>query len=208
MTKLFVEKDRIFFGRWLRNPLRTGAIMPSGASLARLVAREVDPKDGGTVVELGGGTGVITKALLARGLAPHRLVVIERDEVFQRILAQQFPDAFVLRDDARNLQARLRQLNLGPLSAVVSGLPVLCMPRRQHRSILEQAFAMLRWDGIFVQFTYGPDCPFSRHVLDRLGLRSELAGRSWRNLPPASVYRFYRSDVPMGDAAGYDGAVA
>jgi len=54
------------------------------------------------------------------------------------------------------------------------------------------AFAYMRPGGAVYQFTYGPRCPVSRPILDRLGLKAVRIGGTVRNLPPASVYRISR----------------
>nr|WP_260693091.1 hypothetical protein [Rhizobium laguerreae] len=72
--------------------------------------------------------------------------------------------------------------------AVISGLPLLAMPPRKVLSILDGAFAHLRADGAFYQFTYGPRCPISRSLLDRLGLKANFIGHTFVNIPPAAVY--------------------
>ena len=72
----------LFIKRWLRQPLAMGAVMPSGPLLTKALAltavREMQGRDG-HVIELGAGTGEVTKALLAAGIAPDRLALVERD---------------------------------------------------------------------------------------------------------------------------------
>ncbi len=194
MARLLAKEDGIFFARWLRDPLRMASVTPSGAALARLMARQVDPGREAPVLELGAGTGAITAAILARGVPPERLVIIERDKVFHAMLTTRFPGAIVLRADAQKLREGLAQNGVTRLAAVVSGLPLLAMTKRQQRSVLDQAFALLEEGGVFVQFTYGPDSPISRRRLADWGLACEFAGRAWLNLPPASVWRFKRVD--------------
>src|SRR5208282_5048582 len=118
MARLLDKTDGIFFARWLRNPRTTASIVPSGAALVRLMARQIDPRRPGIVVELGAGTGVITAALLAAGLPAERLIVIERDEVLHRLLQKRFPELLVIRDDAANLRAQLRERGIERVAAV------------------------------------------------------------------------------------------
>jgi phosphatidylethanolamine/phosphatidyl-N-methylethanolamine N-methyltransferase len=115
----------LFLGAWVRAPRATGAIAPSGAALADRIAAEVPLHGTGPVVELGSGTGALTRALAAR-VGSHRLVLVERDAAFCRRLAARFPDARVLQGDAADLPALLR--DIGPAAAVVSGLPLYAMP--------------------------------------------------------------------------------
>ncbi len=79
-----------FFRQWLREPRSIAALAPSGRELARRVAAAVG-RDARTVVELGGGTGVITQALLERGIAPERLLVLERNPELHSHLEHRFP---------------------------------------------------------------------------------------------------------------------
>jgi phosphatidylethanolamine/phosphatidyl-N-methylethanolamine N-methyltransferase len=59
-------------------------------------------------------------------------------------------------------------------------------------AILEASFGHLRPEGAFYQFTYGPRCPVSRALLDRLGLKATRIGWAFANVPPAAVYRIRR----------------
>ncbi|HEX7792279.1 MAG TPA: phospholipid methyltransferase [Afipia sp.] len=179
-----------FFWSWTSDPLRVAAIAPSGESLARVMTREIGPSDG-PVLELGAGTGVFTRALLAQGVREVDLTLVEYGSDFMRMLQIRFPQARVLWMDA----SQLGQHELFPESnvgAVVSGLPLLSMTPRKVMSILSGAFATMRPTGAFYQFTYGPRCPVPRPILDRLGLKATRVGGTVRNLPPAAVYRITR----------------
>lgn len=188
----------LFLASWLKAPHRMGAVMPSGRALARAMAREVDIGGGGCVIELGGGTGSITRALLERGLPPERLVVVERDSKLAALLRKRFPGVKVVRGDATNLVALLRPLGIDGADAVVSSLPLLSMPKPVRRRIVEEAFAFLGEDGPLVQFTYGMASPLAA---PELGLAAEVADRVWVNFPPAAVWRFRRRAAPRARVA-------
>jgi phospholipid N-methyltransferase len=179
-----------FLSDWKSDPRRVGAIAPSGRSLARMMTADIDARSA-PVLELGAGTGVFTRALLRRGIREHELTIVESGEFFARSLGQRFPQARVLQIDA----ARLRETVLGddaPLGAVISGLPLLNMSSDTIRAVMDGAFAHLRNDGVFYQFTYGWRCPVPREVRRQLGLRATRIGRAWLNLPPAAVWRIVR----------------
>jgi phosphatidylethanolamine/phosphatidyl-N-methylethanolamine N-methyltransferase len=154
------------------------------------MARLVPLDDDSPVVELGGGTGVITAALLRAGVAPGRLVVIERDGLLHRHLSERFPHVRVVLGDAAHLAETLRPLGIAGIGAVVSGLPLLSMPRPIQDQIVRSAFALLTPGGPFIQFTYGPFSPVGRR---RLGVTGSVARRIAANFPPASVW-VYRSE--------------
>ena len=142
-----------FLRRFLGDPKRTGAVAPSSPFLAREMARAVDPQTPGVIVELGPGTGPVTKALIARGIRRERLLLVEYDAYFCNLLAERFPRARVLRGDAYALGATLAGRVGRPVAAVVSSLPLLNEPPERRIALLDDAFALMGPDGVFVQFT-------------------------------------------------------
>ncbi len=197
-------KETIGFLRaWLRDPLRVAAIAPSGQALARLITSEIS---GGTgpVIELGPGTGVFTRALLARGVKTEDLVLVEAGADFAEALRLRLPAIRTLCMDAERLRT-VTPFGERPVGAVVSGLPLLSMAPRQVLSILKGSFRQMAPEGMFYQFTYGPRCPVPPEVLRRLGLEAQRVGRARANLPPASVYRIHRTDA-VEQAAADDAA--
>src|SRR5262245_39583988 len=123
---------------WVSDPLRVGAIVPSGHALARLITSEIS-RDTGPVIELGAGTGSFTRALLACGVKERDLALIDNRPQFAELLATRFVRARTVQTDA----AHLKQIDLFGVSAagaVVSGLPLLSMPPKKVIAILEAAF--------------------------------------------------------------------
>ena len=172
------------------NPEKVGSLMPSGDALARMITKGIDASHA-PVIELGPGTGVFTRALLARGLDEADLTLIESGPNFLKMLRERFPRAHVVKADAARI-AGLELYEPGSVGAVVSGLPLLSMSPRKIMGVLIDAFHYLREDGAFYQFTYGPRCPVAKQIRERLGLESKRIGRTLRNLPPATVYRITR----------------
>jgi phosphatidylethanolamine/phosphatidyl-N-methylethanolamine N-methyltransferase len=220
---MITRESRLFLRRWLHNPMQVGAIAPSSRRLADAIAGQVPIDSPGWVIELGGGTGVVTDALLRRGLAPGRLVVIERDPLLHRHLVERFPHVRVILGDAAKLAEALRPLGIRPhsakgqavkgqgtgngggngataagrVAAIVSGLPLLTFPRPLQDEIVHGAFAFLAPGAPLLQFTYGPMSPIAR---DRLKLEGRVARRIIGNLPPASVWIYRRlGESPKGE---------
>lgn len=181
-----------FFLLWLRRPTRVGAIIPSSKALATSMAARVEVDAPGIVIELGGGTGSITEAILAAGTAPQDLVVIEREAELCAILTERFPHVRILRGDACDLKEILARAEIGPVKVVVSGLPLLSMDSRVRQRIVASAFSVLPPEGEFLQFTYGPTSPVSRQTRTSLGIAGQRADWVLYNLPPASVWRYRR----------------
>ena len=179
-----------FIKTWLDNPILTGAVSPSGRFLARTMARAVDPRGTGSIVELGPGTGPITQALLRRGVAPERLVLVEFDGAFCRLLRQRFPGVQVVQADAYRLRESLASVLATPAAAVVSSLPLLTKPDDQRLALLDDAFSLMAPGGSFVQFTYGMHSPIPRSA--SASYRADVSAPVWLNLPPARVWIYRR----------------
>ena len=183
-----------FFRQWLKNPLGTAAISPSSRQLARQMMAEL-PRGPARVIELGGGTGVFTQALLDHGVLPADLLVLELNEELHQHLQRHFPQVQVACADAADLAAVAEARGFGPdrpADAVISGLGLLSMPKTTQQSILAAAFGTMHVRGRFVQFTYGPANPVAREVLDALGLNARRSSFTWWNVPPATVYVYTR----------------
>jgi phosphatidylethanolamine/phosphatidyl-N-methylethanolamine N-methyltransferase len=185
---------RVFLASWFRSPLSVGALVPSGRLLAQALAAQVDPRQEGAVLELGPGTGAVTQALLARGVEPTRLVLLERDPAFCRLLRNKLPAVRVLQADARYLHRALADFGIKELDAVVSSLPLLSLPFTAQHQVVKQSFRALGPQGIFVQFTYGFSSPIRPELQHRLALKGRPVMRVIRNLPPAVVWRYVRSE--------------
>ena len=197
LQRLWRGKDEQwrFFRQWLRHPLSTAAISPSGPYLARSMIAEIPP-DARRVIELGAGTGAMTKAIIAHGIAPADLLALELSPDLCRYLEGAFPQVKVLCADARKLAEESEACGYaegGLADAVISSLGLLSMPRTLQHDILKAAFDCLVPGGRFIQFTYGPTCPVPREVMQALDLHV-LRGRTvLRNVPPATVFVFSRN---------------
>jgi phosphatidylethanolamine/phosphatidyl-N-methylethanolamine N-methyltransferase len=185
----------LFLKRWLRRPLAMGAVMPSGRLLAAAMAKATKAAlEGrpGHVVELGAGTGEVTKALLAAGIAPERLALIERDPELAIFLRRHFPGPRIIEGDASRLPRLLADHDVSSVAAVVSSLPLLSLPAGIVNGIVGGVFEALPRGGALVQFTYGPTPPVPRALRERLQLDGVHGKRIWRNVPPAVVWTFTR----------------
>jgi phospholipid N-methyltransferase len=188
-------KPWLFAREFFRGPGLVGAVCPSSARLAQRMADHVSPAGERLVIELGAGTGVVTQALLDRGIAPERLVVVERSPAFVRHLRARFPNLAVILGSATELVDLLE--HAGPVDAIVSSLPLRTLPTDDVTAIVGQWRHLLAADGVAVQYTYDlRDC--GRLASHGFVVRAnEIV---WGNLPPARVLAFERR--PVADSAG------
>ncbi len=166
----------------LKDPRGVSAPTPSSPALAAAMAEKVDPLRPGLVVELGAGTGVVTAALLARGIAPERLLVIEQGSYFAELLRRRFPGVAVIEGDAFVFTRYLPPAS--SVSAVVSGVPLLNFPLWRRRALIEQALAVQGAGGRFIQLSYGWKPPIAP------GRRELSRSVVWRNFPPAHIWTY------------------
>jgi phosphatidylethanolamine/phosphatidyl-N-methylethanolamine N-methyltransferase len=174
----------LLFKLWLKNPRKIGAVAVSSSELAAAMARQV-PRGPGWVVELGGGTGSVTKALLKAGTPPEKLIVVERDPTLHKVLQERYPGVKVLLGDAGRLQSLLKREGIDHVKAIVSSLPLISMKRSLQDRITAQAFMVLQPGAPLIQFTYSLFSPIARR---RHGVHGEVGDRVLQNLPPASVW--------------------
>src|SRR5580692_2174145 len=179
-----------FIRSWIERPLSTGAVAPSGKILARTMARYVDPSSSGPVVELGPGTGPVTEALVAAGVDPSRLVLVEFNPTFCRLLRTRYPEATLVQGDAYSMRRLLESLLLEPAAAVVSGLPLMTKPIKMRLRLLRDAFELMLPGAPFVQFTYSVASPVPTRLK---GFSAEPSERIWMNLPPARVWVYRKT---------------
>lgn len=187
-----------FFRSLIATPRSTGAVAPSGRRLACAMAKAVGSAPHGLVVELGPGTGPVTRALVERGVDLRRLVLIEYNARFCRMLESRFAPATVIQGDAYDLRGALLPLADKRIVAVVSSLPLLNQPPDRREKLIADAFDLMGPDGVFVQFTYGLLSPIPPDAC--IGRYAAHGGPPvWRNLPPARVWT-YRFDGNAGRA--------
>lgn len=179
------EDEAKFLRSWLERPLVTGAVTPSGRMLARTMASYVDPRMPGPVIELGPGTGPVTDALIRRGIAQDRLVLVEYNPAFCQLLKRRFPKATIIQGDAYDIRETLGEILTEPAAATVSSLPLFTKPMEQRLSLLTTAQDVMHPNAPFIQFTYAvvPPLPARSKHYTAWG-----SNRVWLNLPPARVW--------------------
>lgn len=178
-----------FIRALIARPKNVGAVLPSGPVLAEAIARQIDPGREGPVLELGPGTGALTAAILARGITPERLTLVEYDNEMAAHLTRRFPAVRVVEGDAFDLARTLGPACAPHYSAIVSGLPLLNFPLAMRRSYMEGAMALLAPGAPLIQFSYGTHAP----VTAPPGCAVHRAALVWANIPPARVWVYRRA---------------
>ena len=188
LTQMVGDEVR-FVTRWVTNRKAIGAVSPSSRALARLMVEHADPDPSGYTLELGPGTGVFTQALIEAGIPPQRIVAVEHNGEFCRLLAKRFPALNVVQGDAFDLEKTLAAYAGIQFSAALSGLPLLSFPRALRERCIEGVLDRLIPGKGLVQFSYGPNGP-----MPPIPGRFTATKSKWvlMNLPPARVWTYKR----------------
>ncbi len=158
LAERFDDELRFFRG-WFDKPRAVGSIVPTSGITARRMASVVDVDSGRPVLELGPGTGVITRAILERGVPPEKLYCVEYSSDFAAHVRRLFPAVNVIEGNAFDLDATLGDKRGLVFDSIVSGVPLLNFPVAQRIAYIEQLLDHLPAGRPIVQLTYGPRSP-------------------------------------------------
>ena len=185
-AKHFDEEIR-FFKTWIDKPKALGAVLPTSNATARRMASVIDVGSSDPVLELGPGTGVITKAILARNVDPEELYSFEHTEAFLPKLRSQFPDVNIIHGDAFQLDEALPDMKGGKFDTIISAVPLLNFSVEQRVEFLSDLFERLNPGRPVVQISYGPLSPIPP---DQKSYLVEPLDWMLRNIPPARLWVF------------------
>ena len=178
----------LFLGKFLRHGTKIASLAPSSPWLSRATVRNIDFAKAGAVVELGAGTGPITKVLAERARPETKVVVVERDPDFARILHERYahlPNFAVIEGDCRDLAAMLADRGVDRVDAVVSGLPVPSFPKDLQRDLFRTVRSVLAPGGTYSQIT---ELALVYRGLYRKFFDEVRFVFEPRNFPPAGAY--------------------
>ena len=184
----------VFFGLWLQKPLRIAAANPSSSRLADAVARHVELTRPGPVLELGAGTGSLTRGLVRAGCPPERIIAVEREQRLVAVLRRDLPRVNVVEGDATRIGDYLVG-HVERLSAVVSSLPVKWFSLEAQRAIVDPCLDLLGPAGRFLQITNAFSSPLP---MESLAITGREICRVWLNLLPAQIWSYSRDREPSG----------
>jgi phosphatidylethanolamine/phosphatidyl-N-methylethanolamine N-methyltransferase len=181
-----VKNTGLFLKRWLANPLQMGSVIPSSPALCRRIAALVRRGPEGVVVELGAGTGVISRALLTAGVPPERLVVVEIVRDMADHLRRVLPGVTVIQGDAFDLARALPERLRGKVGTAICGIPLVMLPLAQQQRFVDAVEAVAPGKG-FLLYTY---CITSPLPYRKLALTAKREAWTPLNIPPASVWHY------------------
>jgi ornithine lipid N-methyltransferase len=178
----------LFLGKFFRHGTKIASLAPSSPWLSRTTVRNVDWDRARVVVELGAGTGPITRVIAEKARSECRVIVLERDPDFARLLRERFsdrPNFDVVEGDCRDLGQILADRGIAQADYVISGLPVPSFPKDLQRDLFRVVKQVLAPGGTYNQITEMPWVywRFYRRFFDDVRFRFQPL-----NFPPAGAY--------------------
>ena len=192
LRKALAEKfdDELkFFKGWIDKPKAVGSIIPTSSIAARRMASVVNPDSGLPVLEVGPGTGVITRQILARGVPAEKLYLVEYSADFVRHLRRNFPGVNIIEGDAFNIGHTLGHDVPKQFDSVVSGVPLLNFPVQQRVAFVESLLDRIPAGRPIMQLTYGPKSPVPPGLGNYTVERFDFV---IRNIPPTLLWVYRR----------------
>jgi len=185
------DEELRFFRGWMDKPKAVGSIVPTSGVTARRMASIVRPERDDMVLELGPGTGVITRAILQQGVKPENLVSVEYSEDFVDRLKRDMPGVHFIHGDAFDLDNVLAPWKDRQFDSIISAIPMLNFPVPARISLLESLLDLLPAGRPVVQITYGAVSPVpanrGTYNVDRFDFIV-------RNIPPAHLWLYTRPE--------------
>lgn len=190
LGRKFDEEIRFFKG-WKSNMKAVGAIIPTSGVTARRMASVINPHSGLPVLELGAGTGVITKAILEKGVKPENLVSIEFSTDFFQHLVRTFPGVDFINGDAFDLDHTLGARNGQQFDSIISAVPLLNFPMQRRVALIEDLLSRVPAGRPVIQISYGPLSP-----VVAMPDRYQISHFDFvvRNIPPAQLWVYRKAD--------------
>ncbi len=178
----------LFFRRWLKSPRQLGTLAPISIKLSMLAAKEALSQytPGTPVVEIGAGTGRLTRALLHKGVQAQDLTVVELDSEMCDFLRNSIPGIHVIEGDATHLSELLTPELLQKVGVVVSAIPLMYLKEPLRQSLIMAAFSVLRPQAKIVHVTYNPKSPLNFWK----NIKQSRVAAAWFNFPPGFVWQF------------------
>lgn len=178
----------MFLKRFVRHKKRVASFVPSSRFLANAATRHVRNDQPQTILELGAGTGAITSIALEKMHPESRLIAIEIDRSFARVLTARCPKATVLRCDARQLPRALADLHVRHIDLLVNGMPTPSLPPCVNEVVFD-VYRRLAPDAVFSQITVMPwiYLPMYRRLFH--DVKFDLVPA---NFPPGGAYHCQR----------------
>lgn len=184
------EEEIRFFKGMVSQPKAVGAIVPTSSVTSKKMASIINLDSGLPVLELGPGTGCITKAILARGVKPENLTSIEYSTDFYQQLLRHYPGVNFINGDAFDINKTLGDLKGQKFDCVISAVPMLNFPMAARTKLINELLDHVPHGRPVLQISYGAMSPI---VAQPTHYHIKHFDFVVRNIPPAQLWTYARA---------------
>jgi len=178
-----------FLQAFLKNPTKVGSIAPSSPELALKMLEGIEPSSESVIIELGVGTGAITKFIQGIVSDDRSYLGIELDSNLVRMLRKNFPEMNIVCGNATETESIHQRSGLGKVSYIVCCLPFVSLPAEVRNGVLDEVDKFMQQGCEFrtLQYAHGYYLPsavkFRKLMRDRYG-RERRSSLVVKNVPP------------------------
>lgn len=163
----------------------SGTITPSSRVLIKALLAPIDFESARCIIELGPGTGCVTRSILERMHPDCTLICFEVNSDFiDQLEALQDSRLCVVNACASSIRSVLDDYNVDEVDHIVSSLPLALIDDEVVKNILRSASSNLREGGRFLQYQYS----LSNYAELKPIFKNVKLDFTFRNMPPAFVY--------------------
>jgi phospholipid N-methyltransferase len=184
-----VNGHLVFLQEFLKHPLQIGSIIPSSRFLEQRIVKASGAASASVIVELGPGTGGVTRAMLRALPRQAKLLSIEINPHFNTLVSRIDDSRLIAHlGSASELREIISKYDLDPPDAIVSGIPFSTMSRSLGSQILEAVSSQLAPNGRFVAYQV------NTHVatLCQPFLGSAQTSTEFLNIPPMRIFQWVK----------------
>ncbi len=190
--QIISAENKLFFRRFLKNPRQLGTVAPITKRFSDTVAKTTAPQHNQIVVEVGAGTGRLTRSLLNSGVQPKNLYAIELDKDLCDFMKKTIPQINIIHGDAKNVSSLLPQEIVENVDVVYSVIPLMYLEKNLREEIVNACFDVMKLNAAFYQVTYSCISPLKNSDLFT-GTRIKS---HWMNIPPGFVWSYQKKKAP------------
>lgn len=188
---IYKEESKLFFKRWIQHPSQLGTLAPISKTLARNSAQLISSPEDKIVVEIGAGTGRLSREILKTGVKPSHFYAVELDKDLCQFLKQTIPNAHIIHGDACYLTDMLPREIIGKVDILYSVIPLMYLPQPTRNQIYTSGRSILKETGRFYHVCYSPVSPFKNENT----IQSQRVFSKWMNIPPGFVWSFDNVEI-------------
>ncbi len=181
-----------FIQAFLKNPGKVGSITPSSPELAQAMLDGLKPSADNIIIELGVGTGAITK--FVQDILPdgRSYLGIELDASLVKVLKKNLPDMNIVCGNAMEMEAIHERSGLGKVGHIVCCLPFVFLPSEVRDGVLIEVDKFMKKGCEFrtLQYAHGYHLPTARKFRELMRKHYGREHRSQlvvKNVPPAYI---------------------